>query len=254
MSNVDDIQHSNGNVEPVKIEEYVHAAIKNPTFSDKETSNASANNDNKLSLNTNNLVSSPEITNLDQTIETDRFFKPSKIPVLRTKHLDTVNFNCNNDTLNKSMNSLVEECDMPKTLNVLNIPTSPITGKKYRSPLSSQDKTLNQLKKIANGNISNNNIPCDNTNDNKMENIVKNKTNTNDICHNSDSSITNCVDVENDAVSDKSTSLSASNKSLNNTTNLDNKVYKMSNETLTLERRPRFKWMFGPHKNANVVC
>ncbi|KAL2715814.1 protein lap1 [Vespula squamosa] len=253
MSNVDDIQHSNGNVEPVKIEEYVHATIKNPTFVDKEMSNASVNNEIKLSLNTNDLVSLPETTNLDQTIETDRLFKPSKIPVLRTKHSDTVNFNCNNDTLNKSVNSLMEECDLPKTLNVLSIPTSPITGKKYRSPLSSQEKTLNQLKKIANGNISNNNILCDNADDNKMENIVKNETNTNDICHNSDSSTTNCVDAENDISSDRSTSLSASNKSLNNTDNLDNKVHKISNEPLTLERRPRFKWMFGPHKNANVL-
>ncbi|XP_014609032.1 PREDICTED: protein lap1 isoform X1 [Polistes canadensis] len=264
MSNVDDIQRSNGNVEPVKIEELVNAAMKNPTFDGKETNNGSINNGKKLLLNTNDLVSSSETTttNLDQTIETDRFFKPSKIPVPRAKHSDIVNSNSNNDTLNKSVNSIMEECDLPRTLNVLSIPTSPITGKKYRSPLSSQEKTLNQLKKIANSNISNNNISYDNTNlsniqnisftDNKIENMVKNETNTNDISHHSDSFATNCVDVENDAGSDRSTSLSASNRSLNNTNNLD-KVHNLSNEQLTLERRPRFKWMFGPHKNANVL-
>ncbi|XP_015191526.1 PREDICTED: protein lap1 isoform X2 [Polistes dominula] len=244
MSNIDDIQRSNGNVESVQIEELVNAAVKNPTFDETTT------------------TTTVTTTNLDQTIETDRFFKPSKIPVPRAKHSDTVNLNSNNDTLNKNVNSIMEECDLPRTLNVLSIPTSPITGKKYRSPLSSQEKTLNQLKKITNGNISNNNISCDNTNpsniqninftDNKIENMVKNETNTSDTSHNSDSFVTNCVDVENDASSDKSTSLSASNRSLNNTNNLD-KVHNLSNEQLTLERRPRFKWMFGPHKNANVL-
>lgn len=266
ISNIDGVQHLNGNLESGKVEEYAHVPIKNITPGDPDMSDASINNGKKVSLDNNDqsFVSLAETTNPDQTTEIDRFFKPSKIPILKTKHSDIINSNCNNDTLSKSATSFMEERDLPKTLNASNIPTSPITGKKYRSPLSLQAKTLDQLKKIANGNVSNNNIQTMNDDlnisniqninitDNKVDNMEKNNKDTNDISHNSDSSITNCEDVNHDAGSDRSTSLSASNKSLNNTNNLDNKVHKGTHDS-TLERRPRFKWMFGPHRNANVL-
>ncbi|XP_012278672.1 leucine-rich repeat-containing protein 1 isoform X2 [Orussus abietinus] len=84
----------------------------------------------------------------DSPIDRDRSPKPSKIPVLRSKHSDGSAF----ENESENCTETPEESERPKTLRASCIPTSPITGKKYRSPLTSQSRSSDRSKRsLLNG-------------------------------------------------------------------------------------------------------
>lgn len=200
-------------------------------------------------------------SNLDVSADSeqnDRTFKPSKIPVLKTKHVE----NSNNDA--NSIKALPEEYDVNRTLNVAysGIPTSPITGKKYRSPLSAPAKALDRSRKLQNGNITNNNS-CDNINLAEAPNVGRANVVTPVQMSRSvadDSSIASLAAAvaKNETSSGRDTpNLNTGSKSQDDTSNVESFKEHASptlSETSTSEKKPKFKWMFGPHRNANVVC
>lgn len=194
----------------------------------------------------------------EQACENDRAFKPSKIPVLKAKHLDNTSNTSNSDTSVRHASPAAEEYDATSrtSLNAYSgIPTSPITGKKYRSPLLTSVKPLDRSRKIANGNIANNNHSCDNVDSSDMPNVVSRP-----------NVLVTTKNAEELSVAPPTTVAKSETNSGRNTPNLNSKpsgdasnaestelASPASNETLYSERKPRFKWMFGPHKNANVV-
>lgn len=194
--------------------------------------------------------------NLDASADSeqnDRAFKPSKIPVLKTKHVE----NSSNDA---SSVKIPEEYDTNRTLNVAysGIPTSPITGKKYRSPLSAP-KALDRSRKLQNGNITNNNS-CDNVN--LAEAPIVSQTNIVSPVQTSrsiaDESIAlAAVVAKNESNSGRDTpNLNTGNKSQGDMSNIESLKDHASlelSEMSASEKKPKFKWMFGPHRNANVV-
>ncbi|KAL6260305.1 hypothetical protein P5V15_007837 [Pogonomyrmex californicus] len=188
----------------------------------------------------------------------DRALRPSKIPVLKAKHTE----NSGNDaSSNKS--SSVEEYDASRTLNAYSgIPTSPITGKKYRSPLSAPVKPFERSRKLMNGNTSCNN-PCDNANTptevptNLSRTSVAASIQTNRIVVDTSSGVTPPATAV-ESSSGRNTSNHNTNGKSQGDTNVNAESSKEhtsspSNEPLTSEKKPKFKWMFGPHKNANVL-
>jgi len=188
----------------------------------------------------------------------DRALRPSKIPVLKTKHTE----NSGNDA-SSSRSVSREDYDANRTLNVYSgIPTSPITGKKYRSPLSAVVKPLDRSKKLTNGNASSNS-PCDNvnvttdalTNIDRMNAPVQTNKNVVDVSSVSSSAT---VVIKSESNSGRDMSNHSMNDKSQDDTNFNTENFKEHtnlalNETPNSERKPKFKWMFGPHKNANVV-
>ncbi|XP_078046302.1 leucine rich repeat containing protein 7 lap1 isoform X3 [Augochlora pura] len=237
-------QNYDGNEESFKAEEYVRLC------NEKFSSNTDGSD---VAISNGKTDSTPDQTNLltepsDQELsfEGDRSLKPSRIPILKTKHMDSTNPTPNNSDLsNKCMNSSTEDYESLKMLNSSSIPTSPVTGKKYRSPLSMQSKFGDRPKKIMNGTLSNNNASCDNLPSlNTMNaNLIGNPG-------------FDCQDgplksLPNEMVANSPTSLKNENNSGRSTPVLLNN--KSLSELVNLDRRPRFKWMFGPHRNANVL-
>ncbi|XP_020287331.1 protein lap1 [Pseudomyrmex gracilis] len=176
-------------------------------------------------------------------------FKPSKIPVLRTKHTDNLN-----ET--NAMKSSSSTDDVVRANAYSSIPTSPITGKKYRSPLSTSVK-LDRSRKLTNGNVSNNNS-CE-INSTSLLNANVDRTN---VVTSVEMSVAEESSVAHPAVAKSETNcggrdtpnLNANSNSRSD--NVDNcKEHASVNETRneTPEKKPKFKWMFGPHKNANVL-
>lgn len=208
----------------------------------------------------NGRMSSLDQTNVDQSCtptsntgveeQNDRAPKPSKIPVLKVKHTE----NSGNDA-SSSRSPSREEYDTNRMLSAYSsIPTSPVTGKKYRSPLSAPVKPLDRSRKLTNGNSSSNSS-CDNA-------PTMNETNTVTPVQTSRSIVdvaspaTVVLKNENDSnqdISNHSTNGKYQGDTNFNTENLKEHASPVSNETPSSERKPKFKWMFGPHKNANVV-
>lgn len=217
-------------------------------------------------LTDNGRTSSLDQTNLDQSCisisntdpeQNDRALKPSKIPVLKMKHTE----NSGNDA-SSSRSPSREECDTGRMLNAYSsIPTSPVTGKKYRSPLSAPVKPLDRSRKLTNGNSSSNSS-CDNANTSTMNETNVAQTNivvpvqTSRSIVDGASPATTVLKNENNSnqdISNHSTNGKSQGDTNFNTENLKEHASPMSNETSSSERKPKFKWMFGPHKNANVL-
>ncbi|XP_029037351.1 protein lap1 isoform X3 [Osmia bicornis bicornis] len=239
------IQNYDGCTESFKTEEHAHLYSDQVSLNNAGTASVSVT-DGKTSSNTEDHTESHE---LEQSFEGDRLLKPSRIPILKTKHLESTNSISNNDLSNKCTNSSVEDYESAKVLNVSSIPTSPVTGKKYRSPLTIQAKLSDRSKKTVNGNVSNNNTLCDNV-------IPVNAANSNLVINsNMDNQDVNLKIVPTETNSGRSTPVSSNNKSQNEVMNCNIDKYKVTgtSELSNLEKKPRFKWMFGPHKNANVV-
>ncbi|XP_076749577.1 leucine rich repeat containing protein 7 lap1 isoform X1 [Xylocopa sonorina] len=198
---------------------------------------------------------SSELNDPEQSYEGDRSLKPSRIPVLKAKHLESANSVSNSDLSNKCTSSSVEDCEALKVLNASCIPTSPITGKRYRSPLSMQPKLSDRSKKTLNGSVSNNNTSCDNLSINAINSNLNTdgipRIVTNEISPNTNSTIS----IKSETNSGRNTPILSNNKSQNEVaySNIDKYKPAELNESLGSERKPRFKWMFGPHKNANVL-
>lgn len=176
----------------------------------------------------------------------DQSMRPSRIPVLKQKYTD-------DDSVNRFTNS-VETNDSLKSMSLSSTPTSPITGKKYRVPLCSRSKPADRSKKLDNGTSENGNEPESNRNfyeDNShaVENDTRNGSNDDNSSYNLDvnSSMKNPAKVRDDA-SGRSTPVSISNMSIN----VKSRIPTLTNSP-SPERKPRLKWMFGPHRNANVV-
>ncbi|XP_011877818.1 PREDICTED: protein lap1 isoform X2 [Vollenhovia emeryi] len=183
--------------------------------------------------------------------QNDRALKPSKIPVLKAKHTEN---STSNDT-SSSRSPSREEYDAGRTLSAYSgIPTSPVTGKKYRSPLSAPVKPLDRSRKLTNGNASSNS-PYENA-------PTTNEATTSPV--QTSRSVVDASDVASPAVAknESSSNRDISNHSTNGRSQGDTspsaeslKEYanSTSNETPSFERKPKFRWMFGPHKNANVL-
>lgn len=244
------------NVDLAKAEEYiVPNDLTNPA-----NLNASMDNE-RMDLLDRIIVDETCTPNLDSGADSeqnDRAFKPSKIPVLKTKHVE----NSTNDA--NSIKALPEEYDANRTLNAVysGIPTSPITGKKYRSPLSAPTKALDRSKKLQNGNITNNNL-CDNANsaeapDVGRANLVAPVQMSRSIVDESSIASLAVAVAKNEINSDQDTpNLNTGSKSQGDMSNVGSPKEHASpalSETSGSERKPKFKWMFGPHRNASVVC
>ncbi|XP_076634767.1 leucine rich repeat containing protein 7 lap1 isoform X2 [Colletes latitarsis] len=258
------MQNYDGNEESFKAEEYVRLCSE--TFS---SDNVDVTNDVLFNNGETSFSNTPDKTNVltepsdaEQSFEGDRSLKPSRIPILKAKHLEITNSVSSIDLSKKCTNSSVEDYETLKIINASCIPTSPVTGKKYRSPISTQPKLSDRSKKIVNGSILNNNTSCDNLaslntlNLNLVANLNTDGQDT--ISKSISNEMTNMnspTSIKNESNSGRSTPVSINNKSLNEVDNSNankNKVAGM-NELLNMERKPRFKWMFGPHKNANVL-
>ncbi|XP_048510972.1 protein lap1 isoform X2 [Athalia rosae] len=238
----------------------------------------SIDGDSKVSVDPD-VVDNPEvqIKNVlcsDHMSEDDQTSRPSKIPIFKQKYLE-------NDSLNKFSNS-VENGDSYKSLNLISTPTSPITGKKYRVPLCLQSKmsvdrtvksddiiALNKKDLDIRGDIEidlsseryvvDNIIP--NNNFNRESNSVENKSDdlekNPNLIHTLDDNLpSQCsIKMDNEIISGRSTPASiVSDKTLDNinmSINAKSKIPTLTNSP-SPERKPRLKWMFGPHKNANV--
>ncbi|XP_076670928.1 leucine rich repeat containing protein 7 lap1 isoform X2 [Andrena cerasifolii] len=252
------------NGESFKAEEYVRLCNEKISSVNTDSTNVSIDNGKTSSSNTPDQTNvSTEPNDSEQSFEGDRSLKPSRIPILKTKHLEATNSISNNDLSSKCTNSSVEDYEGLKALNTSSIPTSPITGKKYRSPLSMQSKLSDRSKKVMNGSVSNNNTSFDSLTslNTANSNLVANlNTECQDTTSNSTSNDTTTntnspVNIKNEANSGRSTPVLINNKSSNelNNSNIDKYKAAAMNESFNLERKPRFKWMFGPHKNANVL-
>ncbi|XP_003705737.1 leucine rich repeat containing protein 7 lap1 isoform X3 [Megachile rotundata] len=239
-------------VESFKVAEHV------PLYSDQlSLNNTDATNISVTDGKTSNTEDQTESNEPEQSFEGDRLLKPSRIPILKTKHLESTNSLSNNDLSNKCINSSVEDYESTKVLDPSCIPTSPVTGKKYRSPLTIQAKLSDRSKKTVNGNVSNNNTLCDNvvSVNSTNSNVDDQDTNLQTVSHETSLNMNSPVLVRNETNSGRSTPISINNKSQNEVTNSNIDKYKVTgtNELLNSEKKPRFKWMFGPHKNANVL-
>lgn len=194
--------------------------------------------------------------------QNDRALRPSKIPVLKAKHTE----NSGND-VSSSRSPSREEYDAGRTLSAYSsIPTSPVTGKKYRSPLSTPVKPLDRSRKLTNGTASNNS-PCDSVNAPTTNEVTTNVARVNAVSPVQTSrSIVDASNVaslatvvaKNESSSNRDLSNYSTDDKSQGDTNFNTESVKehaspTSNETPSSEKKPKFKWMFGPHKNANVV-
>lgn len=188
----------------------------------------------------------------------DRALRPSKIPVLRTKHAEGSGGNDASSSRSPSR----EEHDAGRTLNVYSgIPTSPITGKKYRSPLSASAKPLDRPRKLTNGNAAhdspchdNANVPAD-APTNVASPVQTSRSVVDASCVASPAAV--AVAKSESSLGRDTPNHSTNGKSQGDTSfnaeDFKEHASPASNETLGWERKPKFKWMFGPHKNANVL-
>ncbi|XP_050460940.1 protein lap1 isoform X2 [Cataglyphis hispanica] len=245
------------NVDLAKAEEYiVPNDLTNPA-----NLNASMDNGRMDLLDriTADETCTPNLDSGADSEQNDRAFKPSKIPVLKTKHVE----NLINDA--NSIKALPEEYDANRTLNAVHsgIPTSPITGKKYRSPLSAPTKALDRSKKLQNGNVTNNNS-CDNAITNSAEapdvgraNLVAPVQMSRSIVDESSIASLAVAAAKNEINLDRDMpNLNTGNKSqgdINNVGSLKEYASPALSEMSGSERKPKFKWMFGPHRNASVL-
>lgn len=241
------------------------------SVSSGDQANILANSNDKLT--DNGRTSSLDQTSADQSCTpipdpgadlelNDRALRPSKIPVLKVKHTE----NSGNDT-SSSRSPSREEYDASRTLNVYSgIPTSPVTGKKYRSPLSAPVKPLDRSRKLTNGNTSSSNSSCDNanvsidspTNIGGQTNTVATIQTSKNVVDASSVISPATAAAKNESSSDRDISNHSTNGKSQGDTSFNAESFKehmspASNETPSSERKPKFKWMFGPHKNANVV-
>ncbi|EFN84083.1 Protein LAP2 [Harpegnathos saltator] len=249
--------------EATKAEEYTSAPDDHhrATFADSNASTGNTGTDSIEHSQTTDQSYTPVSEGADsaeQVCENDRTFKPSKIPILKAKHMENAANTSNSDTSVRRPSPAAEEYDASKTsLNAYSgIPTSPVTGKKYRSPLSTPAKSLDRSRKMTNGSVANNNsceIPDspDAPNILSRPNVVVAKSIVIE-----ESSVTPpaIVVVKSEANSDRDTP-NFNSKPSGDASNAESKEQASPalNETLHSERKPRFKWMFGPHKNANVL-
>ncbi|RLU21007.1 hypothetical protein DMN91_007623 [Ooceraea biroi] len=253
------------NVELVKAEEYTSVPGDRANFANSNISNTSATTDNGQRTDTYDQINAEQACTpvpADSSVDleqNDRTFKPSKIPVLKAKHAESSS--SDTSSIKTCTSPSVEEFDANRTLNAYSaIPPSPITGKKYRSPLSAPVKPLDRSRKLTNGTASNNNNSCDNANNLVDASNVDRTSNTSAanrsiIDESSGASSAAAVAKSDETNSGRDTpSFSASNKSQGDTSNeIKEHVRPAPKETLNSERKPKFKWMFGPHKNANVL-
>ncbi|KAG7207805.1 hypothetical protein KM043_009409 [Ampulex compressa] len=255
-----------GNDELYKTEEYVHLSNEKIQLNTAEISSSLVNNGQKHSLDTMDhaYITQGNSADSEHAFESDRCFKPSRIPILKTKHLDNINSASSTDLSTKCTNASAEDYETLKVLNASCIPTSPITGKKYRSPLSTQPKLFDRSKKMTNGTISNNNVSCDNSkplsiaqlslSTDMAMNLENKNTDVKTSYEHVTSSVKNSTDIKNETNSGRSTPVSVNNKLINDINDVDFKKYQITtNQDVGSEKKPRFKWMFGPHKNANVL-
>ncbi|XP_015602693.1 erbin isoform X2 [Cephus cinctus] len=187
--------------------------------------------------------------------EGDRSFKPSRIPVLRGKHLD--GSISDNESQERCIDSS-EDFDRLKILSTTSIPTSPVTGKKYRSPLSLQPRLSDRSKRIlnsSNGSNGSSSSNLDTFHDPKDTFTGKEncESSSNRTSHANGSPVG--VKVQSGSNSGRSTPVSIQSKGLsapNVSRNVKSKIPTWS-DSPSPESKPRIKWMFGPHKNANVL-
>lgn len=157
--------------------------------------------------------------------------KPSKIPTLRGKHFESLS-SSNYDSLDNCTDLSNEDAENSKVANFTCLPTSPVTGKKYRSPLCSQSR----LRRPLNGNATNG----DHANGSKDS-----AANGQDHCRalESPANLSECETPELELVG--------------NTKNLEiskSRIPTLSDlERKESDKKPKLKWMFGPHRNASVV-
>ena len=176
----------------------------------------------------------------------DHSMKPSKIPVLRLKNVQGLNLS---DSLENHVDNLNAN-KIHKSSNVSSLAASPISRKKYRSQVSNQSRQLDQSKGSQNGILSNEDALSDNLNlsedANSVNMDVKSDQKIYDISFNNSYgnetvlSPKNVNCIQNETNSGRSTPTWTNSKP----TNIN---------SLNSERKPRFKWMFGPHRNASVV-
>ncbi|KMQ91505.1 protein lap2 [Lasius niger] len=192
--------------------------------------------------------------------QNDRALKPSKIPVLKTKHVENSSSNETN-----SIKVLPEEYDATnRTLNAVysGIPTSPITGKKYRSPLSAPTKALDRSRKLQNGNVTNNNSCDDADSPTEAPNVVRANVvapvqTSRSVADEFSVASSAAAIAKSEINSGRDTpNLNTGSKSQGDTSNVESlkeHPSPASSDTSSSERKPKFKWMFGPHRNANVL-
>lgn len=254
------IQNYDGCGDSFKAEErlYGNQFLLNNT--DVLLTNVSSNDGkNSFSSSADQTNASGDTNDPEQSFDGDKSLKPSRIPILKTKHLESTNSISSSELSNKCANSSGEDCETLKMLNASCIPTSPVTGKKYRSPISMQPKLSDRLKKASNGSISNNNTSYDNLSVNGMNTNMVANLNTEGISkiplNETPMNMNSPVNVKIETNSGRSTPIFINNESTNEVTNSNIDKYKDSgpNDLFNSERKPTFKWMFGPHKNANVV-
>lgn len=241
------------NVESVKAEEYTPVPDDRANFANSNISNTSA--DNERIDTYDHLITEKTCTPIPDSgvdpEQNDRTFKPSKIPILKVKH--TESSSSDTSSIKTCTSPSAEEFDMNRTLNAYSaIPTSPITGKKYRSPLSAPVKPLDRSRKLTNGIASSNNS-CNNTN--SLVEATNVAAANRGVVDELNATFSAVAIVKDEINSGRNTpSFSASNKSLGDSSN-ESKEHASSapNETLNSETKPKFNWMFGPHKNANVL-
>lgn len=221
-------------------------------------------------VDTSRTFTPTESQNSETILDADRLAKPSRIPILRGKNLE--GSSSDNDSIDKPAYTSFDDYDRSKQIAPANIPTSPITGKKYRSPLSLQPRLSDRSikRQTHNGNVS-----CD-------ENNALNSPNGSTDAYNSSITktvgnefrdeeakqshgkvlsllpyvIKNSVKVQNYSDSEWITPVTTSVETLADKYAIDINEFdiNMSNSTNDSERKPRYKWMFGQHKNVNVVC
>lgn len=262
-------QNPDANAEAAKTEEYASVTSDQTDHADPNVPSASITNGRTDSLDQTTdrtyTPSIPEVVDPDTqtSSENDRILKPSKIPVLKSKHAEGSSSASNSDISIKCTSPVAvhEEYDAGKASNMYSIiPTSPITGKKYRSPLSAQRmKPFDRSRKMTNGDVSSNNT-CDNANS-----VVSNVSHADAIApvmRNIDDELSDTPPVAAVAKSETNSGRNTPNFVINskpsgdasNNVEIKEQTISVSNaETLSSEKKPRFKWMFGPHKNANVV-
>ncbi|KAF7997883.1 hypothetical protein HCN44_009281 [Aphidius gifuensis] len=178
--------------------------------------------DNTANINNNNNNNNNNNGNNNYYFKED---KPSRIPILKCKN--------NEGSICESENSYYgdkngvclnfDESDKcHEILSEIDIPTSPVTGRKYRSPLSSAHNQLrhSDRSKKSNGSIKNDGLNMD---------------------------LNNSIELHNDKNSGRSTPLS------NNNDSLDINGLKVNGYNSPGDKKPKLKWMFGPHKNVSVL-
>lgn len=204
---------------------------QNDIINNHDTVDSGINNNIKLNTSIDNTANINNNNNSSNNCNNNYYFKedkPSRIPILKFKN--------NEGSICESENSYYgnkngvclnfDESDKcHEILSEINIPTSPVTGRKYRSPLSSAHNQLRHSDRSKKSNSS-----------------FKNDGLSLDLNH---SNIENSIELQNDKNSGRSTPISNNNDSFN--------ALKVNGYNSVGDRKPKLKWMFGPHKNVSVV-